>query len=36
MRVADVDDDENSNVWKDEVKILMRIKIGPELKCLEG
>ena len=35
MRVAN-DDDENSNVWKDEVKILMCIKIGPEFQCLEG
>ena len=35
MRVDDDDDDENSNAWKDEVKILMRIKIGPEYQCLE-
>ena len=34
MRVDD-DDDENSNAWKDEVKILMYIKIGPEYQCLE-
>ena len=34
MRVDD-DDDENSNVWNHEVKILMCIKIGPEYQCLE-
>ena len=34
MRVDD-DDDENSNVWKDEVKILMCIKTGPEFQFLE-
>ena len=34
MRVDD-DDDENSSAWKDEVKILMCIKIGPEYQWLE-
>ena len=31
-----VDNDGNSIVWKDEVKILMCIKTGPEFQCLEG
>ena len=35
MRVDD-DNDENSSVWKDEVKILMCMKIGTEFQCLEG
>ena len=32
----DYDDDENSSICKDEVKISMFIKKEPEFQCLEG